>query len=40
MTKVEFELIPDPDMLIFFEKSMRVGGSYAFNRYGKANSSI
>ena len=25
ITKVEFELIPDPDMYIFFEKSMRRG---------------
>ena len=37
MTKVEFELIPDPDMYIFFEKSTRGGVSYISNRYTKAN---
>ena len=37
MTKVELELIPDPDMYIFFEKDTRDGGSYISNRYSKAN---
>ena len=35
VTKVELELIPDPDMYIFFENGMRV--SYISNRYSKAN---
>ena len=35
VTKVELELIPDPDMYIFFENGMRV--SYISNRYNKAN---
>ena len=35
MTKVKIEFITDPDMYIFFEKSMRV--SYVSNRYSKAN---
>ena len=37
MTKVKSELIPDPDMFIFFWKSMRVGVSYSSNGYSKAN---
>ena len=37
MTKVEPELISDPDMYIFFEKVMRGGVSYISNRYSKAN---
>ena len=37
MTKVELELIRDPDMYIFFEKCMRGGVSYISNRYSKAN---
>ena len=37
MTKVELELIPDPDMYIFFEKGARGGVSYISNRYSKAN---
>ena len=37
MSKVELELIPDPDMLIFFEKGMKGGISYISNRYNKAN---
>ena len=36
MTKVELELIPDPDMYIFFEKGTRGGVSYISNRYSKA----
>ena len=35
MTKVKIEFITDPDMYIFFEKSMRV--SCVSNRYSKAN---
>ena len=30
ITKVELELIPDPDMYIFFEKGTRGGVSYFF----------
>ena len=37
MTKVELELIPDPDMYIFFEKGTKGGVSYISNRYSKAN---
>ena len=34
MAKLEFEIIPDPNMYIFFEKGTRGGIS---NRYSKAN---
>ena len=37
MTKIELELITDPDMYIFFEKSTRGGISNVSNRYSKAN---
>ena len=37
MTKIKLELISDPDMYIFFEKSMRCGVSYISNKYSKAN---
>ena len=37
MTKIELELIRDPDMYIFFEKGTRGGISYISNRYSKAN---
>ena len=37
MTKVELELIPDPDRHIFVEKGMRDGASYISNSYSKAN---
>ena len=37
LTKVELELIPDPDMYIFFDKCTRDGVSYSSNRYSKAN---
>ena len=37
LTKIELELISDPDMYIFFEKGTRGGISYISNRYSKAN---
>ena len=37
MTKVELELIKDPDMYIFFEKGMRGEVSYISNRYSRTN---
>ena len=37
MTKTKLELISDPDMYIFFEKSMTDGVSYISDRYSKAN---
>ena len=37
ITKIELELIPDPDMYIFFQKGKRGGISYISNRYSKAN---
>ena len=37
MTKLEFQLIPDPDMYGFFENSTRGGISYICNRYSKTN---
>ena len=37
MGKVELELIPYPNMHIFFEKGTRIGVAYIFNRYSKAN---
>ena len=37
MTKMKLQLIPDPDVYIFFEKVMRDGVSYIFNRYSKTN---
>ena len=37
MTKVELELIPDPNMCIFTEKGTRGGVSYISNRYSKVN---
>ena len=37
MTKIKFELISDLDMYIFFEKGMRGGVSYIYNRNSKAN---
>ena len=37
VTKVELELLSDPDMLLMFEKGIRGGISMIPNRYGKAN---
>ena len=37
MIKIKIELISDADMYIFFEKGMRGGVSYIFNRYSQAN---
>ena len=37
ITKVQFKLIPDPDMYLFFEKSMRGGVSCTSKRYSKTN---
>ena len=37
MTKVEFELIPDPDMCISFDKHTRSGVFYISYRYSNAN---
>ena len=37
MKNIELELIPDPDMFIFFEKGTRPRVSYISNRYSKAN---
>ena len=37
MTKIEIELIPDPNMYIFFEKGTRGRVPYISNKYSKAN---
>ena len=37
MTKTKLELIPDPDIHIFFEKGSKGGPFYISNRYSKAN---
>ena len=37
MTKVELELIPDPDKYTLFEKVLRGGVSYISNGYSKAS---
>ena len=37
MTKIELELIPDPDMYSLCEKGTRGGISYISNRYSKVN---
>ena len=36
MTKIEFEIIPDPDINIFFEKGKRGGIYNIYNRYSQA----
>ena len=40
MTKVVLELIPDPDMLLVFEKCMRSRVSYIFKIYSEVNKNI
>ena len=35
MTKIELELIPDPNMYILLEKGTRGGISYISSRYSK-----
>ena len=37
MIKFDLELIPDPDMYLFFEKDMRSGVFDISNRYNKAS---
>ena len=37
ITKIHLELIPYPDMFMFFEKGTRSGISYVSNRYSKSN---
>ena len=37
MIKIQPELIPDPDVYIFFQKGARGGISYIFNKYSKTN---
>ena len=37
MTKYKIDLVPDPEMYIFFEKGTRGGISYICNRYNKAD---
>ena len=37
MTKIELELITDPDMYVFFEKGTRSGISYISDRLNKVN---
>ena len=37
LAKIRLELIPDPDMYIFFRKGTRGGISYISHRYSKAN---
>ena len=40
MKNIELELIPDPDMYIFFEKGIRGGISYSSDRYSKSKINI
>ena len=37
ITKDKLELIPDPEMLLFFEKGMRGKVSYISNRFSEVN---
>ena len=37
MTKIKLELIPDPNIYIFFGKGTRSGISYISSRYSQAN---
>ena len=37
MTKIEFKLISDADMYLFFEKGMRGRAFYISKRYSKAS---
>ena len=37
ITKIKFELIPNPDMYIFFENGTRAGPFNISNRYSKTN---
>ena len=37
MPKIQLEIIPDPNMYIFFEKGATGGISYISNRYSKAS---
>ena len=37
IAKIELELIPDPDMYMFFEKDIRRGISYISNSWNKDN---
>ena len=37
MTKIELELIPDPEIYIFFQECTRGGIFYISNKYKKAN---
>ena len=37
VTKINFQLIPDPGMYIFFEEGIRGGISYIYKRCSKAN---
>ena len=37
MKKVELKLIPDPDMYVLFDKVMRSGDFFIFNRHSRAS---
>ena len=38
MTKIELEIIPNPDMYLFFDKGASGGIYYVSDRYSKTNS--
>ena len=40
MTQIILELIPDPDMHLFFEKGTRGGISDIWNKYSKVKSTM